>query len=244
MVIENGLAIDKIINECKDQGITHIIQIAATPEKTKFAVEISRTFNIYYALGMHPNDVNDYDPEKQLTFINQYKDDPRFKAIGEIGLDYHYSLNSRDLQKVVFEKYLELAIELNKPVIIHTRDAHEDTLLILNKYYTKLKILIHCFTGNLSQMNEYLKLGACISFSGIVTFRSATEIQEAAKLCPADKILIETDAPYLTPMPYRGKTNHPALVRYTYDFLEKLRSDNLLHEQIYKNSKNFFNITD
>jgi len=244
MVIENGLAIDKIIDECKNLGISHIIQIAAAPEKTMFAVDISRTFNIYYALGMHPNDVHDSDPEKQLTFINQYKSDPRFKAIGEIGLDYHYSLNTRDLQKVVFEKYLELAIELNKPVIIHTRDAHVDTIYLLKKYYAKLKILIHCFTGNSSQMHEFLELGAYISFSGIVTFRSATEIQEAAKLCPADKILIETDAPYLTPMPYRGKTNHPALVRYTYDFLEKLRDDNSLHEQIYINSKKFFSISD
>ena len=164
-----------------------------------------------------------FDAAYCLQQARELKDDEKFVAIGEIGLDYFYGADHKEAQIKVFEDYLAGAIDLKKPICIHTRDAHDDTFSRLKETTQHTDVLIHCFTGNKAQIEDYLSIGCYISFSGIVTFKNATDLQEAAKVCPLDKMLVETDAPYLAPVPKRGRTNHPAYVRHTAEFIAELQ---------------------
>lgn len=199
-------------------------------------------FELFYTLGQHPGEVSQGDPYTRIKLAQEKKDDPQFVAVGEVGLDYYYGEQEKELQKQVFSAYIDLALQLKKPLAIHTRDAHEDTLLLLQKAFGKIPVVIHCFTGNSAQMQDYLSNGAYISFSGIVTFKNATSLQEAAKACPLERMLIETDAPFLSPVPKRGKTNSPAFLPYTFEFLAHLKNQKLEHfaQQLWQNTYTAF----
>ena len=145
-------------------------------------------------------------------------------ALGETGLDYYYQKKNKKEQKYVFRKHIKISIELNKPVVVHTRESIDDTLSILNETESKkCKGLIHSFTGNISSAKKILDMGFYISFSGIITFKNADEIRRTAKYIPLDRLLIETDSPYLTPVPKRGKENQPSYLKYIADYIVKLR---------------------
>ena len=146
------------------------------------------------------------------------KDDAKFVAVGEIGLDYHYYADQADVQKKVFIEFVRAARRVNRGIALHTREAHADTVAILKAEAEGIPTLIHCFTGTKPEMEEFVAMGCYISFSGIVTFKNAAELQAAAKVCPLDRILIETDAPFLAPIPHRGKINQPGYVKHTLDF--------------------------
>ncbi|WP_416353178.1 TatD family hydrolase [Agrilactobacillus fermenti] len=184
------------------------------------ALDLAAKFPELYAIvGWHPEFAKDYDPAAETLLLQQLQQE-KVVALGEIGLDYHWDTSPRDVQRQVFARQLTLAAQLNKPVSIHSREAFDDTYEILNaSKVCDFGGIMHSFTGDDHEVQRYLALGMYISFSGMVTFKNAPEIQAAAKVVPDDRLLVETDAPYLTPAPYRGKPNEPG---YTYYVVQKL----------------------
>jgi TatD DNase family protein len=177
--------------------------------------------NMYATVGVHPHDAAKATPE---TFerLRDLLSHPKVLSVGEIGLDYHYDFSPRETQRDVFEKQIALAREVGKPVVIHTREAWEDTLRLLQG--TEGGIM-HCFSGGPAEAEQALRLGFFISFAGMLTFPKATAIQEAARMVPRDRLLIETDAPYLAPVPHRGRRNEPAFIIGTARKLAELRGE-------------------
>ncbi|MBL8206790.1 MAG: TatD family hydrolase [Blastocatellia bacterium] len=182
---------------------------------------------IYAAVGLHPHEASLYDDALEQQFL-QLAAHPKVIGWGEIGLDYYYDHSPRDVQQHVFRRQLELALQVNKPIIIHTRDAEDDTIQILRESWSErggkeFGGIIHCFTGTQKLADAALEMGFHISFSGVVTFKNANELRAIAERVPFDQLLIETDCPYLAPVPYRGKRNEPAFVKETAAFLANLR---------------------
>ena len=181
--------------------------------------------DVKFSVGIHPHKAGDFAGrlEEARACLEQGIAAEGARAIGEIGLDYHYDFSPRDVQQAVFRMQLDLAIERRLPVIIHTREATDDTFAILRDAGPALRGVFHCFTGDRAMARAGLDLGFYISLAGIVTFSRAEELREVAKLVPEDRLLVETDAPYLAPVPYRGKRNEPALVPRVVDAVAALR---------------------
>ncbi|HTX38236.1 MAG TPA: TatD family hydrolase [Bryobacteraceae bacterium] len=176
---------------------------------------------IYATVGVHPHDASKATPE---TFerLRQLANHPKVLAIGEIGLDYHYDFSPRDVQRAAFARQLEIAAEAAKPIVIHTREAWADTLALLGERWRGGGIM-HCFTGGPREAEEALALGFHLSFGGVLTFPKAENVREAARITPPDRLLVETDCPYLAPAPHRGKRNEPAFMTETVRRLAELR---------------------
>lgn len=228
MVIERGLGVEEITRTLEENGVTGLVEIGADKNAMLWARTLAHTskrFEVYYTIGHHPGEADTEDHTFGLRFIEENKDDARFVAVGEIGLDYHYYADKAEVQKKVFIDYLRKAIEVGRGVAIHTRDAHRDTVDILKREARDTPKLIHCFTGTRQEVEEFLRLGCFISFSGIVTFKNALALQEAALVCPIERIMVETDAPFLAPVPHRGKVNQPGYVKHTLEFLASLRKE-------------------
>lgn len=201
--------------------------------------------HIYGAIGIHPDNATGYNEEKE-QWLRQVLAQPKVCVLGEIGLDYHNEIE-HTIQKKVFERQLQLAKELDLPVSIHNRDATADTYSILKEhYYDGFTGIMHSFNGDENWAEKFIELGMYLSYSGVVTFGNAKEVLQAAKKTPLDKILVETDAPYLTPLPFRGRMNEPAMVRYTLEFLaQKLKIPvTKLSEITYQNTKRILKIDD
>ncbi len=182
--------------------------------------------NIDISVGVHPCDTQ--DDTVKLQQLIELGADPKVVAIGETGLDYYYSKETREQQLASFKVHMQAANELNKPVIIHTRDAQQDTLHMLkNEHVDVCGGVLHCFTESWDMARQALDMGMYISFSGIVTFRNAAALREVAKQVPEDRFLIETDSPYLAPVPHRGKQNHPGWVGHVAECLAEVRGSNL-----------------
>ena len=177
-------------------------------------------------MGVHPHEAKEYSEETD-KFLRENCDHPKIVAIGEIGLDYYYDNSPRDIQKEAFKKQLQIAIDKDMPVQIHTRDAEEDTIKILQSFKGKVRGIIHCFTGSQNLADECLKLGLNISISGVVTFKKAQELQETVKGLPLDRIHVETDSPFLAPTPHRGKKNEPSFVIHTAEKVAELKGIDL-----------------
>lgn len=192
--------------------------------------------------GMHPDECNKSDVD--FSFIKELAENKKVVAIGEIGLDYHYDSTNKENQKKAFIKQIEIANELNLPIVIHSRDADMDMLKILKENKIKNKFVMHCFSSSAEVAKEILKLGGYISFAGTVTFKNARNLLEVAKIVPYDKILVETDSPYLSPEPYRGKRNEPWHVWQTAEKIANIRDVKLedLIQNIVNNTKKFYNI--
>ena len=205
--------INKIILNAKKNNVTNLLTIGTSLESSKRVLEIVEKYeNIYGAIGIHPNSTtNNLSDLNELVDIK--KKSKKIIAFGETGLDYFYKRSEKNDQIQSFEKHIEFAISEKVPVIIHTRDADEDTISIIKKYYTKTNFLIHCFTGSLDFAKNLLDLECLISFSGIITFKKSTDLRNVVKYVPMEKMLIETDSPYLSPDPFRGKSNEPANVK-------------------------------
>jgi len=196
---------------------------------------------------LYPHYAETWDEEIRENLKIKILSNDKIKAVGEIGLDYYYLDKTKDIQeqkrveKEVFIDQINLAMKLELPVIVHTRDAEEDTYEILKRYKSK-KILIHCFSGTKEFARKMIDLGFYLSFSGIVTFDKTGEIKKVLQEVSLDKILVETDSPYLAPVPKRGKSNEPAFVKYVFDYIKELRGEENLEEIIEGNFKEFFGI--
>jgi len=177
---------------------------------------------IYATIGVHPHDASKAVDET-FARLEQLASHPKVLAVGEIGLDYHYDFSPRDVQRAVFERQLAIASAAGKPIVIHTREAWDDTLEVLRAHWRGGGIM-HCFTGDPQQARQALDLGFHLSFGGVLTFPKAEPVRESARIAPADRILLETDCPYLAPVPHRGKRNEPAFMVETVRRLAAVRS--------------------
>lgn len=198
----------------KEKGIVGILNCGSSIEGARGSLELANKYDfIYAAVGVHPEYANMVD-EKVLQEIKEMAANPKVKAIGEIGLDYYWEENpKREVQIEAFKKQMEIARELNLPVVIHDREAHKDTLDII-KMYKDVKGVVHCFSGSVEFAKECLKEGYYIGFTGVVTFKNAKKILDVLKEVPMDRILVETDCPYMTPVPYRGERNRSDYIEY------------------------------
>jgi len=247
MVIERGVGVEEITATLEANGVGTIIEIGADKQAMLWARTLAHTsskIEVCYTIGHHPGEACTEDSEFGLRFIEENKDDPRFVAVGEIGLDYHYYADQAEVQKRVFKDFIHAARPVGRGIAIHTRDAHADTFEILGTEAHGMEKLIHCFTGSKAEMDDFLSLGCYISFSGIVTFKNAAGVQEAARACPLDRILIETDAPFLAPVPHRGKVNQPGYVKHTLSFLAALRGEDeaVLAKACFENTLKFYGL--
>ena len=238
--------LDDVVQRARDEGVQRIVTIGASNglESNFRALEIAKKYDhIHCTAGIHPHDAHLCDDEAYRTIADEFAHLPQVVAIGETGLDYHYDNSPREVQQSVFRRFLQLAREVQKPVVIHSRDADEDTVEILRDEGSDSGIL-HCFTGSPWMAEEVLKLGFHISFSGIVTFNSAQELRDIAQNVPDDRILVETDSPFLAPTPHRGKTNQPAYVRKTAEVLAEVRGESLedFAEKTYQNGCRLYGI--
>ena len=198
---------DELISSLKEKGIEAVVNIGADMKGSRATMEYVDKYDfVYGAVGVHPEYANDVD----YTALREFSRHPKIVAIGEIGLDYHYEGYNRDEQITAFKKQLELAKEVDLPVIIHSRDATQDTLDILKEY--KPRGVVHCFSGSAETALEIVKLGMYIGFTGVITFKNAHRAIEALKAVPLDKLLCETDSPYMAPEPHRGERNDPSLL--------------------------------
>lgn len=235
----------QVIEYIKNEGISYIIDPASDISSSRKSVELSKKYDfIYSAVGIHPHEAKymDYTAMKELK--NLCKNE-KTVAIGEIGLDYYYDYSPRQTQKEVFEQQIYLAKEMDLPFIIHSRDAASDTLDMLKSCKKDTPCVLHCFSQSLEMAKEYLKLGCYLSFAGPLTFKKSKNLQEVAAYAPLDMIFIETDSPYLTPEPKRGKRNDPSNVKFVGKKLAELK--NMPEEEIFeitaKNALKFFKIS-
>ena len=220
----------EVIARARAQGVELFLEIAGSDVaqgSLDVGIALAEQHNfIYAAIGLHPHEASLYDDalEQKLLRLAEHE---KVIGWGEIGLDYYYDHSPREVQQIVFRRQLELALRVQLPVIIHTRDAEDDTIEILrDTYFAKggERGIIHCFTGTQKLADAVLAMGFTISFSGVITFKNAAELRAVAQSVPLDKILVETDCPYLAPVPYRGKRNEPAFVIETAKQLAVLHS--------------------
>ena len=211
----------EVIEKIKASGVGALVNIGCDVLTSDFSVKLAHDYDFIYAtVGVHPCDT-DGMTEEHIEKIRLLAQDKKVIAIGEIGLDYYWDNVPRDVQKHWFKRQLELAEELDMPVVIHNRDAHEDTYNILKE--SSAKGIMHCFSGSKEMAQRFLKLGYYISFAGSLTFKNNVKSVEAAKVVPMDRLLIETDAPYLAPDGFRGKRNDSSLVRVTCEKLAEIK---------------------
>ena len=205
--------IDTVLRNMVDNDVTKAMLISSYIDDYEYGFSISHPkISLKHSLGIYPGDVNDVDEELFLKYENLYKEE-RCQAIGEIGLDYYWDKDNKERQKEIFERQLLLAKQLNKPIIVHSRDAIQDTYDLMKKI--RVEGVMHCYSNSAEMAKEFVKLGYYISIAGPITWKNAKEPLEVIKVIPLDRLLIETDCPYLTPAPYRGKRNEPAYVVYT-----------------------------
>jgi len=214
---------DAVLKRAHDSALSAMLVIGFDVETSRGAVELAEKHeNIYATVGMHPHDAKDLTPDALQTF-RDLAAHPKVTALGEMGLDYYRNLSSRRVQKAAFEKQLDMAEELNMPIVIHNRNAYMDILPILEARRGKLRGVLHCFTGDVELMHRSLDIEFHIGIGGIVTYPNATDVQAVARAVPADRLLIETDCPWLAPQFRRGKRNEPAYVRAVAEKIAELR---------------------
>ena len=215
-----------VIENAKSVGVELMLNIGTgSPQNNSFekTVELTEKYDcVYGAVGIHPHDASEYDKAIEERLENLLTSNKKLIAWGEIGLDYYYEHSPQEVQKQVFRRQIDRAAKLDLPIIIHSRDANKDTVDILTEKCSTKDFrggIMHCFGGTPEMAEELMKIGFLISFAGNVTFKKAENLRDAAKVVPLDKLLVETDCPYLTPVPYRGKRNEPARVYDTAKFL-------------------------
>ena len=221
-----AMPLAEILKISKEAGIEKIITIGVDPQNLDRVFEISNeNENIYFTQGIHPHDAKECNDDV-LKKVDARCSEKKMLAVGEIGLDYHYDNSPRQKQIEVFKSHLEIAIKNKKPVVIHSRDADEDMISVLSEYAPRLdkKGVIHSFTSGEELAKKALDLGFYLGFNGIITFKSAQNVRDIAKLCPLDKMLVETDSPFLTPVPNRGKENNPSNLPHIINKLAEIKN--------------------
>ena len=217
--------LSKVLSRAKDVGLEKLLTICTTSSGYNNILDIvSKDQMIYGTFGIHPHETKNYLIEKD-EIVKKVRMNSKIIGVGETGLDFYYNNSDKDIQLRSFQNHIEAAMDLNIPLIIHSRNAENETYDILKKNYQKnLKILMHCFTGSTDFALNLVPLNAYFSASGIITFKKSTELQETFKKIPEDKLLIETDSPFLSPEPNRGKKNEPSFIKFTAQKLANLRN--------------------
>ena len=229
-----------VILRSKEVGVEKILSICTTKESFKKIIEIIQFDPIIYGTyGIHPHEA-DVDKVSKKEIIKNVNSNKKIIAIGESGLDFYYNHSSRDQQISSFKNHIEASIELNVPIIVHSRNAEKETFDTLSFYKSeKPKILMHCFTGSSEFANKLLTLDSYFSASGIITFKNSKELRNTFKSIPNNKLLVETDSPYLSPVPLRGKKNEPSFIKYTLEKLAEIKDSEV--EKIKHITNNNFN---
>lgn len=213
----------EVIRRAAEAGLVGIINAGACMASSARSIALAEENELVYAaVGIHPHDAQgamDSDYEQLAAWCRL----PKVVAIGEIGLDYYYDLSPREVQQRVFMRQIDVAKQLNKPIIIHDRDAHGDVLAIVKREAKGVTGVFHCFSGSLEMAQEVIKLGFYVSFAGPVTYAKDGKLKQVAAHIPLDRLLVETDCPYLTPQPFRGRRNEPAHVRFTAEEVARVR---------------------
>lgn len=214
----------EVIKRAKDSGVKSIIIPASNTESSQIAQELANSFSqVYFAAGIHCHEADSFY-EKNYVKIKNLLKDPKSIAVGEVGLDYHYDFTTPSLQKHVLKRFLDLALKVDKPLILHCREAEEDLYNMLKPYDNSLRGVIHCYTGGIYWAEKFLELGFYLGFTGIVTFKKSKDLRQVLESIPIERILTETDSPYMTPEPYRSKPmNEPAYVRYVAEAIAKVK---------------------
>ena len=234
----------ELINSLQNCGVKRVIDVACRVDQAESTLALTREYDfIYAAVGVHPHEVGDMT-QADLDALERISHDQKVVAIGEIGLDYHYDFAPRDVQRKWFAQQLELAISLKMPVSLHIREAFGDCMDILRAHKDGLCGVMHCFSGSLETAFEVMDLGLHIALGGSVTFKNARHPVEVAREIPCDALLIETDCPYMTPVPYRGERNDPSYIVHTAKKIAEVRSEELTDviEYTYKNACKTFGI--
>lgn len=230
--------LDEVLSSMQENNVGYIMNACSAVEEFPDIKKIIEKYPfVYGSAGVHPHDTEDMN-EHSIEAIEEFSKHPKIKAIGEIGLDYYYDNSPRDLQRYWFARQLELAIKLNMPVIIHDRDAHKDTMDILKAHDIKsVGGVFHCYAGSSEMAKEVLDLNMYIAFGGALTFKNALRPVEVAKTVPIDRIVIETDCPYLTPEPHRGKRNSSLYIHYVAEKIAEIKNISV-EEVIQKTTEN------
>lgn len=238
--------IDDILKQMEINNVTHAITVGSNMRDSAISAEIANRYNnIYCAVGVHPEEVEEFDIIKLENLVKDNLNAGKLVAIGEIGLDYYWRKDNKEAQIEIFKKQIELAKQYNLAIVVHCRDAYGDVLQILKEYAPfEAGGVIHCYSGSIEWAKEVIKLGFLISFTGVVTYTNARNIQEVAKWVDLDKFMVETDSPFLTPVPFRGKRNNPAYTKYTLEYIAKLKNKNIeeIDKITTKNAKKLFKI--
>ena len=232
--------LSNVISRSKQVGLEKILSICTTKESFEKIIKIVNFDPIIYGtFGIHPHET-DFDKTTRKEIIKNVNSHEKIIAIGESGLDFYYSHSSKDQQMSSFKYHIEASIELNVPIIVHSRNAEKETFDILSIYKdSKPKILMHCFTGSTEFAYKLLTLDSYFSASGIITFKNSVDLKNTFKLIPNNKLLVETDSPYLSPVPFRGKKNEPSFIKYTLEKLAEIKDSEL--KDIEKITNNNFN---
>ena len=233
---------DELLSSLFESGVSHIINCGCNLESSLTTIALSEKYdNLYAAVGVHAHEASDCT-DTDLSEIEKLYSHKKVVAVGEIGLDYYYDFSPRERQIEVFRQQIELANKLDLPVIIHDREAHEDTLNILKEL--RPKGVVHCFSGSAEMAKEIIRLGLYIGLGGAVTFKNAKKPVEVAQYVPLDRLLLETDAPYMTPVPFRGKRCDSSHIAYTAEKIAEVKSMDVqeLIDICNENSKRLFGI--
>ena len=235
----------ELVKRAADAGVARMVVPGYDQESSQRAMELAARFtNVYAAVGIHPHDAKTVT-DQDYANLESWANDPKVVAIGEIGLDYYYDNSPRDVQAEVFRTQMAIANQHRLPIIIHDRDAHGDVLALIKEVSPLVAGgILHSFSGSLEMAEECMKLGFYLSFSGPLTFKNAKRPREVAASLPLDRLLVETDAPYLTPEPYRGKQNEPANVRLVLEKLFEIREEeaDIIANSVYQNALRVFQI--
>jgi len=238
--------IEQVISEAKKNDVGYFLVVGYDKNSSLLAIKIAETYDFCYAaIGFHPTEIYDLSHEDYDELLKLSKH-PKVKAIGEIGLDYYWvkEQEKRDLQKEYFKKQIKLANDLELPIVVHNRDAFKDCLEIIRQNPPKFGGVMHCYSGSVESLNELYKLGLYFGFGGTTTFTNAREPKETATACPLDRLLVETDSPYLTPHPYRGQENQPKYIRLVVEQIAKLKGCSVekIEDITTENAKRLFKI--
>ena len=234
---------DEILQNLKLNNIYGVLNASVDLKSSEVSVELAKKYDhVYCAVGIHPQNINNLDKNYINNLENLILNNNKIIAIGEIGLDYYFDNNNKNSQKNIFEEQINLSLKHDLPILVHDREAHFDTLEILKKY--RPKGAVHCFSGSLEMAKEIINLNMYLGIGGVLTFKNSKTICEVVKNIPLEYLVFETDAPYLAPVPFRGKRCISAYIKYVAERLSEILNTNIniIYDKIYENSLKLFNI--
>lgn len=236
---------DLLLESLPSQGVGYVVNVGASIQTSKNTIALTERFaHVYGAIGVHPNEVEELN-EEHLNWLREMADKPKIVAIGEIGLDYYWKEPAREIQKIWFERQMDLSREVSLPMIIHSRDAAKDTIEMMKAQKAgEIGGVIHCYSYSTESAREFLDMGFYLGIGGVLTFSNAKKLKEVAEYVPLDRIVLETDCPYLAPVPYRGKRNSSLYIPYVVKELARIKGAGIdeIEEITTRNAKELYRI--